>query len=93
MVALAARRQKIQGDSTDLGTISSLGAQAVTCVECGGSLCSTALKVRDQCPEEPLPVPCPSVLFPEYQLQFVCWGRDGISWVFGLTLCDQPGKD
>lgn len=30
MVALAAGSQKIQGDSTDLGTVSSLGVQAVT---------------------------------------------------------------
>lgn len=30
MVALAAGSQKIQGDQTDLGTVSSLGVQAVT---------------------------------------------------------------
>lgn len=34
MVALAARSQKIQGDSADLGTISSLGVQAVTVCVC-----------------------------------------------------------
>lgn len=34
MVALAAGSQKIQGDSTDLGTMSSLGVQAVTVCVC-----------------------------------------------------------
>lgn len=34
MVALAAESQKIQGDSADLGTISSLGVQAVTVCVC-----------------------------------------------------------